>query len=52
LQGLAEWRPQLETELGPLPTGFFDTPIIVYLLKTRPEYYERYAIYSILYYTI
>lgn len=40
-EGLAEWRPELEAELGPLPTGFFDTPIIVYLLKTRPEYYER-----------
>ena len=41
LQGLAKWRPELEAELGPLPTGFFDTPIIVYLLKTRSEYYER-----------
>jgi hypothetical protein len=41
LQGLARWRPELEDELGPLPTGFFDTPIIVYLLKTRPEYFKR-----------
>lgn len=43
VQGLAKWRPELEAELGPLPTGFFDTPIIVYLLKTRPEYFERCA---------
>ena len=41
LQGLARWRPELEEELGPLPTGFFDTPIIVYLLKTRQEYFKR-----------
>lgn len=47
LQGLAEWAPTLKAELGPLPTGFFDTPIIVYLLKTRPDYYERCAIGSL-----
>jgi len=40
-EGLAAWKPELEEELGPLPSGFFDTPIIVFLLKTRPEYFER-----------
>ena len=42
-EGLAEMRPVIETELGPLQTGFFDTPIIVYLLKTQPKYLDRHA---------
>ena len=28
----------LEREVHPLLSGFFDTPFIVWLLKTRPEY--------------
>ncbi len=40
-EGLAEMRPAIEAELGPLQTGFFDTPIIVYLLKTQPKYLDR-----------
>ena len=39
-EGLAEMRPAIEAELGPLQTGFFDTPIIVYLLKTQPKYLD------------
>ncbi len=43
-EGLAEMRPVIEAELGsPLQTGFFDTPIIVYLLKTQPKYLDRRA---------
>ena len=42
-EGLAEMRPVIEAELGPLQTGFFDTPIIVYLLKTQPKYLDRQA---------
>ncbi len=43
-EGLVEMRPVIEAELGsPLQTGFFDTPIIVYLLKTQPKYLDRRA---------
>lgn len=40
-EGLAQMRPIIEAELGPLQGGFFDTPIIVYLLKTQPKYLDR-----------
>jgi len=40
-EGLAEMRSIIEAELGPLQGGFFDTPIIVYLLKTQPKYLDR-----------
>ena len=31
----------LEREVHPLLSGFYDTPFIVWLLKTRPEYWEK-----------
>ena len=40
-EGLAEMRSTIEAELGLLQGGFFDTPIIVYLLKTQPKYLDR-----------
>ena len=31
----------LEKEIFPLVSGFYDTPFIVWLLKTRPEYLAK-----------
>jgi len=33
-------RPVLEQEVFPLLSGFYDTPFIVWLLKTEPEYHK------------
>ncbi len=31
----------LQKEVFPLLSGFYDTPFIVWLLKTRPQYIEK-----------